>query len=220
MQWYFYLVAICAVVFIGHVAVELIGRPLQTALRLRRKALARMRSLRNMALPRPREFAVSSRQIREYDQAVRNLRAAQQTLSDLGAQLLAFSENEPATRMLLVSLGVNLAQSGHELTNLSEICVSARNGSDELRREIEMTFRATMAALGVSRRPSSRDALIRIRLEPMNLHCAVNPRTRQLSRVQSRQASCHMPRQAPRPRQVPRPHHARRLLTEPVAAAS
>jgi hypothetical protein len=57
-----------------------------------------MRVLGNISLPKPRETAVSSREIREYDQAVRNVRQAQRIFRDLGSRMLAFGENEPAAR--------------------------------------------------------------------------------------------------------------------------
>lgn len=83
------LIGITATVFLGQVAVELFGRPIRTALALRRKALKRMLALRSISLPKPRELAISARKIREYDQAVRNIREAQHALGEIGAQLLA-----------------------------------------------------------------------------------------------------------------------------------
>jgi hypothetical protein len=68
----------------------------------------------------------------------------------------------------MASLGTNLARSGHELINLSEIYAVAKTDSDELRRDIEKAFRAVSAAL-VSSRYSSGDDLFKIRLEPMYL---------------------------------------------------
>ena len=183
MQWYVYLITIPAAAFLVQVAAELVSRPIREVVRLRRTALERVRSFRNISLPRPRELAISSREIREYDQAVRNARAAQRTFGDLGAQLLVFSENEPAVRMVMAWFGVNIAQAGRELINLSEIYASAKTDSDELRREIEKAFRATRAALAAFRRPS-RDALIRIRLEPMYplAACAPSSTTKPVAR--------------------------------------
>jgi hypothetical protein len=175
MQWFIYLITIPAAAFLAQIAVELVSRPVRKMVRLRRKTLERMRSFQNVSLPRPRELAISSREIREYDRAVRNVRAARHAFRDLGAQLLAFSESEPTIRMVMAAFGVDIALAGHELIKLSEIYASAKTDSDNLRREIERTFRATRAALAATRRPS-RDALIRIRLEPMVLRNTGYPR--------------------------------------------
>ncbi len=177
MQWYLYLITIPTATFLIHITIELVSRPLRMAFRLRRTALARIRSFRNVSLPRPRELAISSREIREYDHAVRNVRAARRTFHNLGAQLLAFSENEPAICLAMASFGLNIVLAGRELINLSQIYASTKIDSDELRREIEKASRAAMAALAASRRPS-RDALIRIRLEPIYLRDAGYPPTR------------------------------------------
>ena len=177
MQWYVYLITIPTAAFLVQIAVDLVGRPIRKIVRLRRTALERMLSFRNISLPRPRELAISSRQIREYDHAVKNVRAAQRTFRDLGARLLAFSENEPAIRKVMASLGMNIAQAGHELINLSEIYSLAKTDSDELRRDIENAFRAIGAALAASRH-SSRDDLIKIRPEPMYLRDVASPRKR------------------------------------------
>ena len=168
MQWFLFLIAVPAAAFLAQVTVELVSRPIRKIIRLRRTTLERMRSFQNISLPRPRELAISSREIRDYDQAVRNVRAAQRTFHNLGDQLLAVSEDEPAIRLAMAAFGMNISLAGHELINLSQIYASATTDSDELRHAIEQAFRATMAALAASRRLSC-DALIRIRLEPMQL---------------------------------------------------
>src|SRR5579864_3329053 len=147
MQWCVYLMTIPAVYFLGQVTLELIGRPIQTILRLRRRALERMLAFRNMQLPGPRELAVSSRQIREYDQAARNVRQAQRTLADLGSQLLAFSESEPTIRVLMALCGLDPVLAGHELINLAEVYAAAKPDSDEFRHAIEKARQATLTAL-------------------------------------------------------------------------
>jgi hypothetical protein len=177
MQWYVYLITIPTATFLGQIAVELVGRPIRNIARLRRTILEQMLTFRNISLPKPRELAISSRQIREYDAAVKNVRAARRTFRDLGTDLLAFSENEPAIRKLTASLGMNIAQAGYELINLSEIYSLAKTDSDELRRDIERGFRAVSAALMASRDPS-RDDLIKIHLEPMYLRDGASPRKR------------------------------------------
>ena len=192
MQWYFYLIAIPAAAFMGHVALELVGRPLRTAFRLRRKALERMLSFRGISLPKPRELAISSREIREYDQAVRNVREAQRTFSDLGAQLLALGESEPTIRILMALFGLDIALAGHELINLSEVYATAKTDSDELRHAIEKALHATSTALAVSGRLSD-NGLIKIRLEPMYLRDAVYPRKRKRPLRQQRMVSRRVP---------------------------
>ena len=177
MQWYVCLVTIPAVFFLGQVIVELIGRQTRTILRLRNRALERMLAFRNLPLPGPRELAVSSREIRSYDEAARNVRHAQRTFAELGAQLLAFAESEPTVRALMALCGLDIVLAGHELINLSEIYAAAKIDSAELRRAIEAARQATMAALAASRQVSS-DGLIQIRLEPMGLRDAASPRSR------------------------------------------
>ena len=177
MQWCVYLIAIPAIYFLGQVTLELIGRPIQTILRLRHHALERMLAFRSLRLPGPRELAVSSREIREHDQAARNVRQAQQTFAGLGAQLLAFGENEPTVRALMALCGLDAVRAGLELINLAEVYAAARIDSDELRRAIEKAYQATTTALAVSR-PLSGDRLIKIRLEPMCLRDAASSRPR------------------------------------------
>jgi len=85
---------VLAGIALGQLALAFINRPVANALSLRYKALERMHFFKSMSLPKPRELAISSRDIRAYDQAVRNQREAQQTFADLGAQLLALSESD------------------------------------------------------------------------------------------------------------------------------
>jgi hypothetical protein len=120
MQWYVYLITISAAAVLGGFAFELLGRRIRAFLELRRKILEQMLALGNISLPKPREMAVTSREIREYDQAVRNVREAQRIFRNLGFRLLAFGENEPATRNALGLLGFNLVAAGSNLIKLSE----------------------------------------------------------------------------------------------------
>jgi hypothetical protein len=177
MQWYVYLITISAVLFLGRVTVELIGRPIQTILRLRHRALERMLAFRNMQLPGPRELAVSSSEIRRYDQASRNLRQAQHTFAELGAQLLAFGESEPTVRTLMALGGLDAVVAGLELINLARIYAAAKIDSHEHRRAIKEAHQAATTALAGYRRLSG-DGLISIRLEPMNLRDAAPSRHR------------------------------------------
>ncbi len=177
MQWYVCLITIPAVFFIGQVIVELIGRQTRTILRLRNHALERRLAFRNLPLPGPRELAVSSREIRCYDEAARNVRLAQRTFAELGAQLLAFAESEPTVRALMALCGLDIVLAGHELINLSEIYAAAKIDSAELRRAIEGVRQATMTALAASRQLSG-NRLLQVRLEPMGLRDAASSRTR------------------------------------------
>ena len=175
MQWYVYLVVILSVAFLGQIIVELIGRPLRTVFRLRRSALERMLSFQSISLPIPRELAISSRQIREYDDAVRNVRSARFTFYDLGAQFLALGESEPTVLIIVALFGLDMVRAGLELINLSEAYAKVTSDSDELRQAIEGALRATSTALAGSRGRSC-DDLIKIRPEPMYLPEAVYPR--------------------------------------------
>lgn len=74
---------------------RLLGRLIQSLFRFRRKALERILFFEQISLPSPKELAIGSHAIHEYDQAVRNVREAQRTFRDLGNQLLALSEREP-----------------------------------------------------------------------------------------------------------------------------
>jgi hypothetical protein len=208
MQWYVYLITIPTAAFLAQIAVELAGQPIRKIVRLRRVALEQIAFFRNISLPRPRELAISSRQIREYDHAVKNVRAAQHAFRDLGTQLLAFSENEPAIRKVMALLGVNIAQAGHELIILSEIYSLAKTDSDELRRDIKNAFCTISVALAASRH-SPREDLIKIRLEPMYLRDVAFPRKRNKPLGQPRTASLHAPQKALRA------HYLRQQMPQP-----
>src|ERR1700721_2100927 len=177
MQWYVYLITISAVLFLGRVTVELIGRPIQTILRLRHVALERMLAFRNMQLPGPRELAVSSREIRKYDEASRNVRQAGTTFAALGVQLLAFGESEPTLCILMALCGLDVLLAGQELINLADAYAAAKIDSDEHRRAIKQAHQATTIALGGFARLYG-VGLISIRLEPMNLRDAAPSRYR------------------------------------------
>lgn len=207
MQWYVCLITIPAVFFLGQVIVELIGRQIRMILRLRNRALERMLAFRNLPLPGPRELAVSSREIRCYDEAARNLRNAQRTFAELGAELLAFGESEPTVRGLMALCGLDIVLAGHELINLSEIYAAARIDSDELRHVIDDAHRTTMTALAASRQ-LSRDELIKIRLEPMGLRDAASVRTRK-SLLDPRHATSRRARPRVRSTPAPAPRFAR-----------
>jgi hypothetical protein len=170
MQWYVYLIMIPAVFFLGQITVELFGQPLQAILQLRQQVLERLLAFRDITLPKPRETAVSSQQIREHDWAARNVRQAQLTFSDLGARLVALSEAERTICALMNFFGLNIALAGHELINLSQAYAVAKYASEAAHQAIEDAHHAASCALTVSRRRSGGDRLTKIRLEPMYLH--------------------------------------------------
>jgi hypothetical protein len=178
MQWYVYLITIPAVLFLWQVAIELVGRPIKTILRLRRCVLARLAAFRNMPLPGPRELAVSSREIRAYDQAMQNVREAERTFAELGDRLLAFCESEPTIRTLMALGGVDIVLAGHELISLSQTYAAAKIDSGKLRCAIEEAHQAARCALAVPQRRSGDDELTKIRIEPMHLHDSASRRRR------------------------------------------
>jgi hypothetical protein len=171
MQWYVYLIAICAAVFLGRMVTELAAPPLRTIFQLRRKTLERMLLFRNVPLPASREFAVSSRQIREHDEALKNLKEAQRTFGDLGTEMLALCESEPAIRSLMAFFGLDMARAGRWLSYLSEIYGTTKADSDEARQETERAFFNVTTALAASRRLSG-NALTNIFVEPIYLRQA------------------------------------------------
>lgn len=200
MQWYVYLLTIATTALFGRIAVGLLNQPIRAAFRLRRIAVERMLYFRKQSLPRSRELAISSREIHEYDQAVRNVREAQRTFSGLGMLLLAVSENEPIVRIVMALFGLNMVLAGRKLIDLSEVYATARTDSDELRHEIKKAARAASHALGVSPRGSS-DDLVKIRLEPMHLGDAGYARKRNRPRAQPAMVSHHAGRRPSRSRQ-------------------
>ncbi len=196
-----YLITITAAAFLAQVAVELFSTPIREIVRLRRTALERILFFRGISLPRPRELAVSSREIRAYDQAVKNLREAQRSFADLGRQFFALAESEPAIRFLMVLFGLDLLQAGHELIKLSDVYAAATIDSEELRRAIERALEATSTALAASRRHSGND-LTKIRLEPMYLRKALSRLKRHRPLAQPRVISVYTSRPAPSPRHL------------------
>jgi hypothetical protein len=160
MQWYVYLITISASAVLGWFVFELLGRPVRAFFELRRKILEQMRALGNISLPKPREMAVSSPQIREYDQAVRNVREAQRAFRNLGFRLLAFVENEPATRSALGLLGFNLVAAGSELIKLSEAYPRPDTDRTHLQKQIKKALGVTDAAPAASHQRPQRETEI------------------------------------------------------------
>jgi hypothetical protein len=160
MQWYVCLISVSASAVLGWFVFELLGRPIRTFFELRRKILVQMRVLGNTPLPKPREMAVSSRQIREYDQAVRNVRRAQRIFRNLGFRLLAFGENEPATRNVLGLLGFNLVAAGGELIGLSEAYPRPDSDRTHLQKQIKRALGVTDAVAAASHQRAQRETEI------------------------------------------------------------
>jgi len=69
MQWYVYLITTSAAVVFSWSSLVLFGRPVRVLFHLRREILQQLLALENISAPRPRETAVSSREIREYGEA-------------------------------------------------------------------------------------------------------------------------------------------------------
>jgi hypothetical protein len=156
MQWYVYLTTISATAVLGGFAFELLGRRIRAFLELRRKILDQMLVRGNISLPKPREMAVTSREIREYDQAVRNVREAQRIFRNLGFRLLAFGENEPATRNALGFLGLNLVTAGSDLIKLSEAYPRPDTDRAGLQNQIKAALGVADAAPAASRQRPQR----------------------------------------------------------------
>ena len=169
MLWYVYLMTISAAAVLGWVALELLGRPIRALLELRRSVLEQMRALGNIPLPNPREMAVSSREIHEYDQAMRNVRQAQRIFRKLGSQLLAFGENEPAATVTIASMGLNPVAAGSALIGLSAGYCRPDTDRSGLRNQIENALRVTGAAPAAARQHPRRDNEIEYRTEFVSL---------------------------------------------------
>jgi hypothetical protein len=161
MQWYVYLITMSATVVLGWFAFELLGRPIRAFFGLRRKVLEQLLVLGNISLPKPRETVASSREIQEYNQAVRNVREAQRVFSDLGSQLLALGENEPAARNTLAATGLNLVAAGGGLIGLSAAYSRPDTDRAALRNQIEKALRLTDAAPATSRSMPTKGSLNR-----------------------------------------------------------
>ena len=160
MQWYVYLISISATAVLGWCAFEFLARPIRAFFELRRRILKRLLVLGNISLPKPRETAVSSREIREYNQAARNVREAQRIFRNLGFRLLAFSENEPASCNVLGLLGLNLVAAGNGLIKLSEAYSRPDSNRAGLRNQIEKALGAADAPPAASRQRPQRDNAI------------------------------------------------------------
>ena len=141
MQSYVHLIAISAAVVFSWSSVVLFGQPIRALNNLRQEALDQILALGNVSTPIPRETAVSSRQIREYDEAMRKLREAQRIFYDLGSQLLAFSESEPLICTAIRLFGLDIVAAGNGLNNLAEHYLRPATERASLRHEVESALR-------------------------------------------------------------------------------
>src|SRR6202051_3684625 len=96
IEWYVKLVTIAGAGALGWIVLEFLGKPIGAFFDLRDQVRAQLLLLTNVAPPKPRETISISREIQQYDEALKAGREAQRRLRDLGSQMLAFSENEIA----------------------------------------------------------------------------------------------------------------------------
>jgi hypothetical protein len=172
MQWYVYLLMISAMTVLAWAALEVLWRPIRALLDLRRSVLEQMLAFENLSLPNPRETAVSSRQIHEYDQAMRNIKQAQYIFQELGSQLLAFGENEPVAAGAVASMGLHPVAAGNALVRLS-VGYSRRDFDRAgLRSQVESALRLTSALPGDRHGGRPRDNGILRDLTPWSFRAA------------------------------------------------
>jgi hypothetical protein len=168
MQWYVYLVSASAVAVIGWLALDILGQPLRAFAELRRGVLEQMRVLENIALPAPRELAVSSRQIAEYDAAVKTLRTSQRALGELGSRLLAFGESEPVACGAVAAFGMNPVSAGSDLIAFSML----DPGPDVDRNGLRQALRKALRVGGAMRafaRAAGGDGLFAVKAGSIDL---------------------------------------------------
>lgn len=143
MQWYVYLITTSAIVVFSWYSVILLGQPVRALLYLRGEVLKQLVALENISAPKPREMAVTSREIREYEEITRRLREAQRIFGDLGSQLLAFSESESTICAAIRLFGLHILAAGHGLNQLAEAYSQPGLERSGLRHRVENALRAT-----------------------------------------------------------------------------
>jgi hypothetical protein len=146
MRWYVYIVTILATGILGCIALRLLGLPIRALVALRRNVLEQMLVFESITLPQPRELAVTSRQISEYNHAMRTVREVQRAFRDLGYQLLAFVENEPAAYNVLALAGLDVAEAGNRLIELARSYSELHIDRADLRLQIKKALRSTASA--------------------------------------------------------------------------
>jgi len=189
MQWYVNLITIAATGVLGWATLEFLWRPIRAFFDLRYQVHLQMLALGNISFPRPRETAVSSREIHEYNDALKNVREAQRIFRDLGSQMLAFGESERAACEVLAAFGLHPVAAGGGLIGLS---LSYGHHDAEwagFRDHIEKALRFTdvaPAAWPLSRRPRLFHGLLEPLLQRNNIlraasHAIGSPRVHQLA---------------------------------------
>jgi hypothetical protein len=168
MQWYVLLVTISAVALLTWLALELFGRPIRELVELRRSVLKQIGAFGKVSLPRPREMATSSQEIREYDQAIKSARDAQRIFSDLGCQLLAFGENERFLCIAIGLFGLNIIVAGRKLIDLSGSYLRSEIDRTGLREHVEKALFIDSADFATSHQ-IQRNELIQFQTETMRL---------------------------------------------------
>jgi hypothetical protein len=142
MQWYVYLMTISGAVVFSWYSLILFGRPIRILLYLRREVLEQLVALANISTPKPRETAVTSREIREYEEVMRKLREADRIFRDLGSQLLAFGESESVICAATRLFSVDILAAGHGLNQLADAFSQPGLERSGLRRGVENALRA------------------------------------------------------------------------------
>jgi hypothetical protein len=155
MQWYVHLITVSAMAVFGWLAFEFLVRPIQAFFDLRRRIIEKIRILGDIPPPRPREMAVSSREINEYSQTMKQIGEAQRTFRHLGSQLLAFVENEPIVRSALVALSLDGFAAGNHLIDLSARYSDPHLDRAELCDRIKKTL-GSIGAMNASAFPRAR----------------------------------------------------------------
>ena len=145
MQWYLNLIIVAAAGAFGWFALELLGRPIRKFFELRRLVRHQMHFVANVAVPQPRDTCVSSAQIQQYDQDLRDVREAQRVLRDLASQILAFSQSETAACVSIRPFGFDPSAAGRSLIGLSNTL--DRYGADraDFRKNVETALRFSKA---------------------------------------------------------------------------
>lgn len=141
MQWYVIFISIVAIGAVGWLAFEQIGRPVRKFFELRRSVRDQLPFLSDIPAPQPRETCVTSLQIRQYDADLKAARAAQRTLHELAALMLAFAEQEKVACIAIKPFGLDPAAAGSGMIGLAKVL--DRHGADrsELRKKVDRALR-------------------------------------------------------------------------------
>jgi hypothetical protein len=141
MQWYVNVVLLAAAGVLGWAALEFVARPFRQFFDLRRQLRQQLFTLANIPQPKPRETAVTSQAIREYDEELKIAREAQRILRDLGSQMSSFYENEFFACNMIKYLGFDAIVAGRSLIGLSNTYVRYGVDRANFHRKIENALR-------------------------------------------------------------------------------